>query len=172
MRDRRNQMLLVLLAVPLVIFFCGYSHTFCDARRFVFPAFAAMVMALAAAEFWSELSWKELLPLCAVLTGTLLFTTPWSAPWQGMPLALGDSLFLKFCAVLFPCFAGAVTLCLWVRKKYLPALFLLLSFLFFHLPPFFLASGMFLLLPWLLVRRFFHQEVCSPLKIQKTGQED
>ena len=172
MRDRRNQMLLVLLAVPLVIFFCGYSHTFCDARRFVFPAFAAMLMALAAAEFWSELSWKELLSLCAALIGTLLFTTPWSAPWQGMPLALGDSLFLKFCAVLFPCFAGAVTLYLWVRKKYLPALFLLLSFLFFHLPPFFLASGMFLLLPWLLVRRFFHQEVCSPLKIQKNGQED
>ena len=172
MRDRRNQMLLVLLAVPLVIFFCGYSHTFCDARRFVFPAFAAMVMALAAAEFWSELSWKELLPLCAALTGTLLFTTPWSAPWQGMPFALGNSLFLKICAVLLPCFAGGVIIFLLARKKYLPALLMILSLLFFHLPPIFPASGMFLLLPWLLFRRIFSKKPHNIPQIQESGNAD
>ena len=45
LKERSQRILLTLLGVPLVLFFFGYTHTYCDARRFIlmaFPVFSTM----------------------------------------------------------------------------------------------------------------------------------
>ncbi len=56
MRDRRLRAVLGLWALPVILFFCGYSHTFCDAVRFILSAYIPL---LAAAMWVLVRSWKE-----------------------------------------------------------------------------------------------------------------
>lgn len=76
LRDRRLRTLLALWAIPFVWFFFGYSHTFCDARRFVFAAFPAMLAAFVALECWGALSRREAAVMALLVAGTLFLTLP------------------------------------------------------------------------------------------------
>lgn len=48
LKERHTRAMLGLWALPVVLFFCGYSHTFCDAVRFILPAY----IPLQAAALW------------------------------------------------------------------------------------------------------------------------
>jgi len=85
LRDRRLRTLLALWAIPFIWFFFGYSHTFCDARRFVFAAFPAMLAALAALECWGTLSRREAAATALLITGTLFLTLPFGADLPFLP---------------------------------------------------------------------------------------
>ena len=54
LRDRKLRTLFVLWAVPITIFFLGYYQTYCDAARFILPAFVAFFGAFFAPECWRE----------------------------------------------------------------------------------------------------------------------
>ena len=160
MRDRFKQTVLVLLSVPVVLFFCGYSHTFCDARRFVFPAFAGLLVAFAALDMWKTLSRKDILLVSASLCCMLTLTVPFQAHWKGLPFMLGQGPFLRFAGI-------AVVLLLlgvigrFIRKKlYAEAALIFLSAFFFYAPVCVLAAGMFLLLPWSLWRHWHFKACC------------
>ena len=49
LRNRYTRIALTLLAVPLILFFFGYTHTYCDARRFIMAAYPALIGASCAA---------------------------------------------------------------------------------------------------------------------------
>ncbi len=152
MRDRYKQTVLVLLSVPVVLFFCGYSHTFCDARRFVFPAFAGLLMAVAAADMWKTLSRKDSLSVFSALFLMLTLTVPVQAYWRWLPFMLGQGVFLRLAGIIVPLLLFGVIWGFIRRKLYFEAAFVFLSALFFYAPVYVLAVGMFLLLPWVLWR--------------------
>lgn len=80
-RDRVCRISLTLFAVPLILFFFGYSHTYCDARRFILAAFPVFLAAYCTA--WGDvfLHWKKdlrkNLRLWIILFLTVLF---WPVP--------------------------------------------------------------------------------------------
>ena len=49
LRTRYTRIALTLLGVPLILFFFGYTHTYCDARRFIMAAYPAFTGAFCAA---------------------------------------------------------------------------------------------------------------------------
>ncbi len=55
-KSRLRRTILALWASPLIIFFFGYSHTFCDAQRFIMPTVTAMLGAFAGLQFWQSAS--------------------------------------------------------------------------------------------------------------------
>ena len=157
MRDRFRQAVLVLLSVPVVLFFCGYSHTYCDLRRFVFPAFAGFLMAIAAVEIWNSLKKREKVTVFLLLAGMTVLTLPYRAHWRGLPLALGDGLFLRLAGVVIPVALAFAVFRLIRRKNYAASGFVFLAACFYYSPPEVLAAGMFLLLPWITVRPYLPQ---------------
>ncbi|MBQ7209132.1 MAG: hypothetical protein IJS01_15150 [Lentisphaeria bacterium] len=157
MRDRFRQAVLVLLSVPVVLFFCGYSHTYCDLRRFVFPAFAGFLMAVAAVEIWDSLKKREKVITFLLLAGMVVLTLPYRAHWRGVPLALGDGLFLRLVCVVIPVALAFAVFRLIRRKNYAASGFVFLAACFYYSPPEVLAAGMFLLLLWIAVRPFLPQ---------------
>ena len=152
MRDRFKQTVLVLLSVPVVLFFCGYSHTFCDARRFVFPAFAGLLMAVAASDMWKTLSRKDSLSVFSALFLMLTLTVPFQAYWRGLPFMLGQGILLRLAGILIPLLLFGIIWGFIRRKLYFEAAFVFLSALFFYAPVYVSAVGMFLLIPWILWR--------------------
>jgi len=156
-KDRFRQAVLVLLTVPVVLFFCGYSHTFCDLRRFVFPAFYGFVMAAAAVEIWDALGTRMRFAVVLLLCAMTALTLPYRAPWRGVPFLLGDGLFLRLAGVVVPVALFCAVFLLIRRKRYPAAGFVFLSAVFYYSPPEVPAAGMFLLLPWIVVRPFLPQ---------------
>ena len=162
-KDNFRRGFLILLTVPVIFFFAGYSHTFCDARRFVFPAFAGMLMALAAPEFPDELPRRY---RCALIAGIILMVTltlPCSANLQILPLLRGNILLIRAAAIIIPVFLLALTVQLFRIKAVRPAVFLLLAALFYYLPFFFLAAGM-LLLPFSFMKKQAWNFLRKPLR--------
>ena len=92
LRDRRMRSAFVLWAAPVTIFFLGYYQTYCDAARFILPAFAAFFGACGAAFFAPGASARRR----AVLFGVLLLavTAGRLAPGYRVPtvLTLGAAL--------------------------------------------------------------------------------
>lgn len=43
--DRKLRATLGLWSIPVILFFCGYSHTFCDAVRFILPTYVPLLAA-------------------------------------------------------------------------------------------------------------------------------
>ena len=152
MRSRFNQGLLILMSVPVVLFFCGYSHTFCDARRFTFPAFAGFIMAVAALEIWRELPRKAVIMIAAGLLAMILLALPYKAFWRGLPFMTGDGYFLRLAGIIIPVYLTAVIFRLIRFEYYQAALFTFLSAFIFYAPPELAAAGMFLLLPFAAAR--------------------
>lgn len=145
-RDRHKQRIFALLSIPVVLFFCGYSHTFCDARRFVFPAFAGFLMAVTGMEIWDDLR-RHI--RAAIISGLFLLASlalPYHASWRGLPFMLGEGLFLRIASVAIPVYLGIIVLYLIRQKQFPAAIFLSLAALFYYSPPEVTAAAMFLLL--------------------------
>ena len=85
LRDRFLRTALALWGLPMILFFGGYSHTFCDPVRFIAVAYPALLAALTA--LLAENSGEKPAPyLPALLTATLLLlATPVRS--GGLPLA-------------------------------------------------------------------------------------
>ncbi len=76
MKNVRNRTIFAIWIVPLIWFFLGYSHTFCDARRFIMPTYLPMFAAFCCLGIWGELTKKKLLALSTLLVAALIFTAP------------------------------------------------------------------------------------------------
>lgn len=76
LKDEKLRNIFVLWSVPVILFFYGYSHTFCDARRFILGTFMPMFASFAALEGWRELNRKDLCLLCAVFSCAIVWVTP------------------------------------------------------------------------------------------------
>lgn len=61
MRERRLRAVLGLWALPVILFFCGYSHTFCDAVRFILSAHIPLLAAAVWVPFtvWRKKDWRR-----------------------------------------------------------------------------------------------------------------
>ena len=79
LRERYTRAALTLFAVPLILFFFGYSHTYCDARRFIMAAYPLFLGGFCAAcagafaAFRQPGKEKLLLPGLALFLGTFFF---------------------------------------------------------------------------------------------------
>ena len=155
MRDRFRQGMLMLWSVPLIIFFAGYSHTGCDARRFVFPVFCAMLCAAALLEIWKTCGKKELFMVLFPLILLLLFSAPLGGVRE-MPLLLGKSKMLETIQLLIPFFAAAGIVYLLRQKAFAAAVFLMLSLVFFTIPAV-LMAGIFLLPVYVVLQLIYVQ---------------
>ena len=60
MKDRRLRAVLGLWALPVILFFCGYSHTFCDAVRFILSAYIPLLTAAVwvPVNVWQNKEWR------------------------------------------------------------------------------------------------------------------
>ena len=147
--DRFTKRVLTLMGIPTLLFFCGYSHTFCDARRFIFPTFAAFLMAIPAAHnVWNGISRLRMWMILILLTAMVMVTTPVNAYWKNLPLQIGDGFFLKFMAVAVPLALTGMAVDLLRKKHRDSAIFILLSMLFYYAPSEVLGAGLLLLLLW------------------------
>lgn len=65
-KERSTRIALTLAAVPLILFFLGYTHTYCDARRFILMAFPMLLAAFCAgcSNFFplEGRGWKKYIP--------------------------------------------------------------------------------------------------------------
>ena len=61
MKDRRLRAVLGLWALPVILFFCGYSHTFCDAVRFILSAYIPLLAAAVwvPVTVWQNKDWRR-----------------------------------------------------------------------------------------------------------------
>ena len=156
MRSNVKRTILFLASVPLILFFCGYSHTFCDGRRFVFPAVAAMLMAVAVAagDICRRLSRRDKIELFFSLLLMVTLALPYEAPWKGFPLFLGEGWVLRIAAVVIPVYLTILELRFIRKGRITPAAFLTLAAIFYYAPSLVLGSAMLLLLPFIAVLWF------------------
>ena len=80
-RARYTRIALTLGAVPLILFFFGYTHTYCDARRFIMMAFPMFIGAFCAVIFeignnFNEKKQKYILLLFLLFAALLWFMPP------------------------------------------------------------------------------------------------
>ncbi len=73
LRDRILRGVFVLWAVPVTVFFLGYYQTYCDAARFILPAFPAFFGAFCALEFWRELPRRSAVMVAGVIIAVVFF---------------------------------------------------------------------------------------------------
>ena len=61
MQERRLRAVLGLWALPVILFFCGYSHTFCDAVRFILSAYIPLLAAAVwvPVNIWQKKDWRR-----------------------------------------------------------------------------------------------------------------
>ena len=155
MRDKFKLTVFTLAAIPLILFFCGYSHTFCDGRRFVFPAFAALWLATAAADFRKRLSGREEIEIFIALLLMVTIGLPCEAPWKTFPLMLGDDLIMRILRAAIPIYLTILALRLLRKGKIAALIFITLSAVFYYSPSMVLGIAMLLLpaavgLSWLI----------------------
>ena len=106
MRDRRRRNLMVWGSVPLILFFLGYSHTFCDARRFIFASFVLFLGAFTGLEVWSELPGRRRIAIPVAVAAMMLFALP-PMMWGGAtPWLVAET----FGSVAFPAVLAAMVL--------------------------------------------------------------
>jgi len=85
MKNVRNRIIFALWVVPLIWFFLGYSHTFCDARRFIMPTYLPMFAAFCGLELWRDLTKKQCFILLSLIAAALILTAPSSYLIKQMP---------------------------------------------------------------------------------------
>ena len=75
-RERYTRICIALAALPLLLFFFGYTHTYCDARRFIMIVFPMFLASFCAA--FPCLTAKEKLPMLLLFFGVamILFAAP------------------------------------------------------------------------------------------------
>lgn len=73
---------MILWTVPVILFFYGYTHTYCDAHRFIMSFYSAMLAAFVCADIWNKTSVKEKVRLLAMLSMSLLLVCPSAYSWN------------------------------------------------------------------------------------------
>ncbi len=109
MHDRKNRLLLCWWAIPVILFFFGYSHGTDDPIRFVLTSFPAFFIAIAAAALRLPLHRRDLPFLLLILAGWILaqpnpiygsysayLEAPWRLLWRNVPP--GGSDWIAFAA--------------------------------------------------------------------------
>ncbi len=102
LRNAKLRTLFALWAIPLIWFFFGYSHTFCDARRFLFASLPALLGAFAAIECWSTFSRREAAAVCVLILLTLFLVPPFGVKLPMLPLQELGAFLCLFPAGLLP----------------------------------------------------------------------
>lgn len=74
--DRKLRITLILWAVPVILFFFGYTYTFCDSHRFVMSSCSAALGAFVCADIWNKTSAGEKVRLIIMLSISLLLVCP------------------------------------------------------------------------------------------------
>ncbi|MBS1369843.1 MAG: hypothetical protein HPZ91_07815 [Lentisphaeria bacterium] len=69
LRDRKLRIILALWAIPVILFFFGYSHGTDDPVRFILTSYPAFFIAIAGCGVWDKLKPREFLWLLPVLAG-------------------------------------------------------------------------------------------------------
>jgi hypothetical protein len=79
MRERRLRAVLGLWALPVILFFCGYSHTFCDAVRFILSAYIPLLAAAVwvPVKVWQNKDWRR----GGLYLAIVLILTVWHNGW-------------------------------------------------------------------------------------------
>lgn len=80
--DRKLRITLILWAVPVILFFFGYTYTFCDSHRFIMSSYSAMLAAFVCADIWNKTNGREKALLVAMLLMSLLLVSPSSYFWD------------------------------------------------------------------------------------------
>lgn len=83
MKNSYWRTLFALWVVPVIWFFFGYSHTFCDALRFILPTVLPMLAAFAALELWKMSDKRDRFIVMGLIALSLLLVAP-SAVWFGI----------------------------------------------------------------------------------------
>ena len=87
-KSRLRRTVLALWAVPLIWFFFGYSHTFCDARRFVLPTVTALLGAIAALDFWRTSPLRHRVAAGVAVAAAAVLGLPLVSPAGSAPFLL------------------------------------------------------------------------------------
>ena len=104
--------------------------------------------------FDEKLSCRDRVFIAVSLAAMLLLTVPADAHWKGLPFMLGQGGVCRTAKILVPLMLFG-TVWGFIRKKfYRTAVFVFLAALFFYAPVGVASAGMFLLLPFALVRNF------------------
>jgi len=80
--DRKLRITLILWAVPVILFFFGYTFTFCDSHRFIMSSYSAILAAFVCADIWDKTSVSEKARLVAMLSISLLLVCPGAYLWD------------------------------------------------------------------------------------------
>ena len=75
-KSRCRRTIIALWTVPLIWFFFGYSHTFCDARRFILPTVTAWFGVFAGLDFWRSAPLRHRAITVVLIAGAILLGTP------------------------------------------------------------------------------------------------
>ncbi len=82
MSDRGLRVALVLWAVPLTLFFCGYNYVFADGVRFLLPTYGALIAAFVCSDIWTRTTAREKTCLLAALGGSIMLVCPSAYFWE------------------------------------------------------------------------------------------
>jgi hypothetical protein len=80
--DRKLQTTLILWAIPVILFFMGYTYTCCDSHRFIMSSYAAIFGGLVSADIWDKTSKSEKIRLFAIIIPALLLVCPSAYYWR------------------------------------------------------------------------------------------
>lgn len=125
--DRFRRTVLALWAVPVILFFLGYSHTYCDAVRFIMSTYLPLFAAFAGAELWRTAGTRMRRLTGIAIASTVIGSVPFMIyqPWFAALRLQSDFLQLFF-MVAFPIAALGFGLRLWRGGNRRSAVFLLL----------------------------------------------
>jgi hypothetical protein len=76
MKNFRTKTILVLWAIPLTIFFCGYPVVGASPVRFIMPAYAAFIASFVCMDIWDEVSCRTKYLLLFLISITVLLVSP------------------------------------------------------------------------------------------------
>jgi hypothetical protein len=80
--DRKLRVSLILWAVPVILFFFGYTFTFCDSHRFIMSSYSAILAAFVCADIWEKTTSGEKVRLIVMLAMSLLLVCPSAYLWD------------------------------------------------------------------------------------------
>lgn len=127
MHDSRKRNILALWAIPVILFFLGYSHTYCDPVRFILGSYIPLIAAFTGTEVWEKLTPKLRWILIGLLLATIILSVPFMIyqPWFS-PFWLKLRAMQIFFMVFFPIASLAMAFFLYRKNMKTTATFLLI----------------------------------------------
>jgi hypothetical protein len=153
--DRKLRVTLILWAVPVILFFFGYTFTYCDSHRFIMSSYSAILAAFVCADIWNKTSVSEKARLIGMLAMSLLLVCPsaylwdYQLPWDIQKYAWGISA-AHTLNYLVPVVALMIVLSFRKNIRLMLFAFVFMA-LYFSGNPFVFAFAFVLLLVWALI---------------------